>query len=223
MSSFESNPYSSLIIFVTSIFFIWAQEFRNFDLLSKPFLIGYWPSYLILIGGDLVSTAKKILAVEVFKKRHSQNKFLAVEVFRSRHSQKKLLAVEVFWVTKKWLWKIWNLILAVESVRTDHVIGNLQRKLRTADDIRIIYEKEIFEKSSVTPKVRIKISGGLSSTISSYNPLFRCYRYFKSLLTSRGQDWKQLLTRIKKKQNVRIVNKMFFKIFTYKTLYFIYK
>ena len=99
-------------------FLIWAQEFRNFDLLSKPFLIGYWPSYLILIGEDLVSTAKKILAVEVFKKRHSQNKFLAVEVFRSRHSQKKLLAVEVFWVTKKWLWKIWNLILAVESVRT---------------------------------------------------------------------------------------------------------
>ena len=51
---------------------------------------------MILIGEDLVSAAKKILAVEVFKKRHSQNKFLAVEVFRSRHSQKKLLAVEVF-------------------------------------------------------------------------------------------------------------------------------
>ena len=117
-SSFESNPPHSLIICVTSIFLIWAQEIKNFDLLSEQFLIGYWPSNLTVIGGDLVSTAKKILAVEVFKKCHSQNKFLAVEVFWSRHSQKKLLAVEVFWVTKKWLWKKWNLILAVESVRT---------------------------------------------------------------------------------------------------------
>ena len=63
-------------------FLIWAQEFRNFDLLSKQFLIGYWPSNLTMIG-------------------------------------KKFLAVEVFWVTKKWLLKIWNLILAVKSVRTE--------------------------------------------------------------------------------------------------------
>ena len=60
------------------------------------------------------STAKMRLSLF-----HSQKKLLAVEVFWSRHSQKKLLAVEVFWVTKKWLWKKWNLILAVESVRTE--------------------------------------------------------------------------------------------------------
>ena len=65
----------------------------------------------------------------------------------------------------------------MESVRTDHVIDNLQRKLRVAHDIRIIYEKENLEKSFATPKVRIEISVGVSSTISSYNPQFRCYRY----------------------------------------------
>ena len=36
---------------------------------------------------------------------------------------------------------------------------------------------ENFDKSFATPKVRIEISGGVSSTISSYKPQFRCYRY----------------------------------------------
>ena len=92
-------------------FLIWAQEFRNFDLSSKQF-------WLAIDRLTWLWLVEKFLAVEVFRSRHSQKIFLAVEVFWSRHSQKKLLAVEVFWVTKKWLWKKWNLILAVESVRT---------------------------------------------------------------------------------------------------------
>ena len=56
-SSFESNP--SLIICVISIFLIWAQEIKIFDLLSEQFLIGYRPSNLTVIGGDLVFTVKK--------------------------------------------------------------------------------------------------------------------------------------------------------------------
>ena len=102
----------------------------------------------------------------------------------------------------------------MESVRIDHVIENSQRKLSIADDIRIIDEKENCEKSSVTPKVLIEISGGVCSTISSYKPLFRCYRYLRG--------FRQAVVKIEN-QNVTIVNKMFFKILTYKTLYFIYK
>ena len=60
---------------------------------------------------------------------------------------------------KKWLWKIWNLILAVESVRTDHVIENLQRKLRIADDIRIIYEKKNLKKILLPRKCVLKFQG----------------------------------------------------------------
>ena len=33
-------------------------------------------------------------------------------------------------------------------------------------------KKKILKKNSVTPKVRIEISGGVFSTISSYKPLF---------------------------------------------------
>ena len=77
----------------------------------------------------------------------------------------------------------------MESVRTDHVIENLQRKLKIADDIRIIYEKENFDQSFATPKVRIEISGGVSSTISSYKPQFRYYRY--------SRDFWQAVVKIK--------------------------
>ena len=65
------------------------------DLLSKQFLIGYWPSNLTMIGG-------KIFGCGGFQKS-AQPKIFSW-LWRFFESQK--------------LWKIWNLILAVESVWT---------------------------------------------------------------------------------------------------------
>ena len=95
-------------------FFIWAQEIKNFDLLSKQFLIGCWPSNLTVIGGDLVSTAKKTFGCGGFLKTTQPKKTFGCGGFLKSTQPKKTFGCGGFLSHKK---------MAVENMKSHFGCG----------------------------------------------------------------------------------------------------